>query len=65
MTATAAPPTVTGREVGAAKLLVRFHRIEGQVTPGFVTSPTPNPFSLLRRPGPLPDTATAGPPRRQ
>ncbi len=33
MTATAAPPTMTGREVGAAKLLVRLDRIEGQVTP--------------------------------
>lgn len=34
MIATAAPPTMTGRKVGAAKPLVRLHRIEGQVTLG-------------------------------
>lgn len=36
MTATAAPRTVTGREVSAAKLLVTLDRIEGQVTPKWV-----------------------------
>lgn len=36
MTATAAPRTVTGREVGAAKLLVTLDRIEGQITPKWV-----------------------------